>query len=213
MKKYLFLIYISILSCNKTFQLEEGDLLFQDLDSSPLCDAIELVTEGYNGANLSHLGLIVSVNGKLKVIEAIPPKVILTEINEFIDRSFDSEGNQKVIVGRLKSQYKGAIPNAINFAKKKLDVEYDVSFQINNGTYYCSELIYEAFNKNKIFELYPMSFKHPETEKTLQTWKEYYSDLNIEIPQDELGINPGIMSLSDKIEIIHFYGIPDGMKN
>ena len=42
--------------------------------------------------------------------------------------------------------------------------------------------------------------------------EEYYSDLKIEIPQNELGINPGIMSLSDKIEIIHFYGIPDGMK-
>ena len=56
------------------------------------------------------------------------------------------------------------------------------------------------------------SLLHPETKDTLETWKEYYSDLGVELPQTKLGINPGIMSLSEKIEIIHFYGIPDGMK-
>ena len=57
-----------------------------------------------------------------------------------------------------------------------------------------------------------MTFLDPETKDTLSTWKEYYSDLGVQIPQNKLGINPGIMSLSDKIEIIHFYGIPDEMK-
>ena len=56
-----------------------------------------------------------------------------------------------------------------------------------------------------------MTFLHPETKDTLSIWKEYYSDLKAEIPQNELGTNPGIMSLSDRIEIVHFYGIPDGM--
>ncbi len=57
-----------------------------------------------------------------------------------------------------------------------------------------------------------MTFLHPETKDTLLIWEEYYSDLKVEIPQNELGINPGIMSLSDKIEIVHFYGLPNGMK-
>jgi len=57
-----------------------------------------------------------------------------------------------------------------------------------------------------------MTFVHPETNDTLSIWKDYYSELGVEIPQNKLGINPGIMSLSEKIEIIHFYGIPDGMK-
>jgi hypothetical protein len=58
-----------------------------------------------------------------------------------------------------------------------------------------------------------MTFLHPVTKDTLQIWKDYYSDLDIKIPENELGINPGIMSLSDKIEIVHVYGIPTGMKD
>ncbi len=212
MKKYYYLLFISILSCNTNFQLEEGDLLFQDLDSSPLCDAIELVTPGYKGANFSHIGLVVFDNGKLKVLEAIPPKVILTEIDNFLNRSFDKDGNSKVIVARLENHYKSSIPAAINFTKERLGVRYDDVFLIDNNSYYCSELIYEAFEKDSIFRLQPMTFLHPETKDTLSIWKEYYSDLKVEIPQNKLGINPGIMSLSDKIEIVHFYGIPDGMK-
>jgi hypothetical protein len=54
--------------------LKEGDLLFQDLDSSPLCDAIELVTPGYNDANFSHIGLIVYKDKKTKGFRSDPSK-------------------------------------------------------------------------------------------------------------------------------------------
>ena len=57
-----------------------------------------------------------------------------------------------------------------------------------------------------------MTFLHPETKDTLSIWKEYYSSLKMKIPQNELGINPGIMSLSENIEIVHIYGTPDGMR-
>ena len=56
-----------------------------------------------------------------------------------------------------------------------------------------------------------MTFLHPKTNDTLSVWKDYYNNLNIEIPQNKLGINPGIMSLSKKIDIIHYYGYPDGL--
>ena len=219
MKNWFILFSCFCIACgnntNKedtTFQLEVGDILFQDLDSSPLCDAIELVTPGYNGANFSHIGLIVSDNDTLKVLESIPPKVILTKLDDFLNRSSDQNGEPKVIVGRLNDEYKNTIPKAIQFAKKQIGVDYDEVFILDNDKYYCSELIYEAFSKDSIFQLQPMTFLHPETKDTLETWKEYYSDLGVEIPQNKLGINPGIMSLSEKIEIIHFYGIPDGMK-
>ncbi len=219
MKNWFILFSCFCIACgnntNKedtTFQLEVGDILFQDLDSSPLCDAIELVTPGYNGANFSHIGLIVSDNDTLKVLESIPPKVILTKLDDFLNRSSDQNGEPKVIVGRLNDEYKNTIPKAIQFAKKQIGVDYDEVFILDNDKYYCSELIYEAFSKDSIFQLQPMTFLHPETKDTLETWKEYYSDLGVEIPQNKLGINPGIMSLSEKIEIIHFYGIPDGIK-
>ena len=212
MKKYIYLLFILHSSCASNFQLQEGDLLFQDLDSSPLCDAIELVTPGYNDANFSHIGFIVSDDGKLKVLEAIPPKVILTELEDFLSRSKDKDGNPKVIVGRLKKEYKNTIPKAVEFAYKKIGVDYDDVFLINNNSYYCSELLYEAFSKDSIFQLQAMTFLHPDSGDTLQTWKAYYAELGVKIPENELGINPGIMSLSKKIEIVHIYGIPDGMK-
>ena len=212
MKKYFYSLFAFLYSCTSNFQLQEGDLLFQDLDSSPLCDAIELVTPGYNFGNFSHIGFMVSDDGKLKVLEAIPPKVILTEIDNFLSRSKDKDRNPKVIVGRLKANFKNTIPSAIEFAKAQLETKYDDVFLMNNNRYYCSELLYEAFSKDSIFQLHPMTFLHPDSGETLQTWKDYYSELEIEIPQNELGINPGIMSLSEKIEIVHIYGIPDGMK-
>ena len=212
MKKYIYLLFILHSSCASNFQLQEGDLLFQDLDSSALCDAIELVTPGYNDANFSHIGFIVSDDGKLKVLEAIPPKVILTELEDFLSRSKDKDGNPKVIVGRLKKEYKKTIPKAVEFAHKKIGVDYDGLFLMNNNSYYCSELLYEAFSKDTIFQLQAMTFLHPDSGDTLQTWKAYYAELGVKIPENELGINPGIMSLSKKIEIVHIYGIPDGMK-
>ena len=213
MKKYFYLLFTILISCTKNFKLQEGDLLFQDLDSSPLCDAIELVTTGYNGANFSHIGLVVLDNDTLKVLEAIPPKVMITNLDDFINRSFDKNGNPKVIVGRLKKEFTNSISNAVSYSKSKLEITYDEVFLINNETYYCSELIFEAFEKDSIFQLKPMTFLHPKTKDTLKVWKEYYSDLNTNIPEGNPGINPGIMSLSNKIEMVHFYGIPDGLNN
>ena len=217
MKNYFFIIlFYSILfsSClpKQKFELQEGDLLFQDLDSSPLCDAIELVTPGYKDANFSHIGLLVLDNDTIKVLEAIPPKVVLTDIKSFFNRSYDTSGNSKIIAGRLKDEFQYTIKDAIIYAKSKIGIKYDEAFLMNNKSYYCSELIYEAFEKDSIFKLKPMTFLHPETNDTLTVWKNYYSKLGITIPQNEPGINPGIMSLSDKIEVINFYGIPNGMK-
>ncbi len=217
MKNHFFItLFCSILlsSClQKKIELQEGDLLFQDLDSSPLCDAIELVTPGYKDANFSHIGLVVLDNDTLKILEAIPPKVVLTDMKSFFSRSYDTEGKSKIIAGRLKDEFQYTIKNAIIYAKSKVGIEYDEAFIMNNNLYYCSELIFEAFEKDSIFKLKPMTFLHPETNDTLIVWKNYYSKLGLTIPQNEPGINPGTMSLSNKIEIIYSYGIPDGMKN
>jgi len=237
MKNWIILFSFFCIACgnnttkeNTEFPLEVGDLLFQDLDSSPLCDAIELVTPGYKNGNFSHIGIIIeggipfctnpdrrfeekyfyNLNEEFKVLEALPGGVQITSLDTFLMRSSDYNNNPKVIVGRLIK--KNTIPEAIQFCKKQIGVDYDKEFILDNNQYYCSELIYEAFLKDSIFKLQPMTFLHPETKDTLETWKNYYSNLGVEIPQNKLGINPGIMSLSDKIEIVHRYGFPDGMK-
>ena len=229
MKNWLFIFLLFQASCieetiEEHFKLEKGDLLFQDLDSSPLCDAIELVTSGYKKANLSHIGIVIELGDPLcinpdynyknhvRVLEAIPNKVKTTRLDSFLNRSFDSNNNPKVIVGRLKPEYQYTIENAVEFLKMNLGVDYDNTFIINNEAYYCSEIIYDAFKKDSIFKLKPMTFLHNETNDTLEIWKEYYTGLGEQIPHNELGINPGLISLSDKIDIVHIYGIPDEME-
>ena len=205
-------ILIVMSSYSNSFHLKEGDILFQDLDSSPLCEAIETVTPGFKNASLSHIGMIVSHNNELKVIEALPPEVVFTNIEDFLSRSLDCNNNPKVIVGRLKYKYSNIIPKAIKYAKNQVGTKYDDAFLMNNDLYYCSELIHDSFREDSIFQLRPMTFVNPKTNKTLEIWEKYYSDLGIDIPQNEPGINPGQISLSNKLDIIHFYGVPDGMK-
>jgi len=233
MKKSIIILSLLCIACsnhsnkeNTDFQLKIGDILFQDLDSSPLCDAIELVTPGYKEGNFSHIGIVSDVLPKnpfcfdgsynykenIRILEAIPDKVKTTRLDSFLNRSFDNNKNPKVIVGRLKPKYQYTITNAITFLKTKIGIRYDKEFILNNDSYYCSELIYEAFEKDSLFKLEPMTFLHPETQETLEGWRKYYSKIETQIPQNKLGINPGAMSISEKIEIIHIYGIPEGMK-
>ena len=224
MRKLYFIFFICFTSCNSSdnndFQLQIGDILFQDLDSSPLCDAIEIVTPGYNNNNFSHIGIIVELGDpncinpnyiyedNIRVLEAIPNKVTTTKLDSFLNRSIDSNEKPKVIVGRLKKRYQYSILDAVKFLKNKIGMEYDDYFIKDNNKYYCSELIYEAFEKDSVFRLYPMTFIDPITNNTMNLWQEYYNELETKIPEGEPGINPGIMSISENIKIVHKYGEP-----
>jgi len=224
MKKLYFIFFICFTSCNSSdnndFQLQIGDILFQDLDSSPLCDAIEIVTPGYNNNNFSHIGIIVELGDpncinpnyiyedNIRVLEAIPNKVTTSRLDSFLNRSIDSNKKPKVIVGRLKKRYQYSILDAVKFLKNKIGIEYDDYFIKDNNKYYCSELIYEAFEKDSVFRLYPMTFIDPITNNTMNLWQEYYNELETKIPEGEPGINPGIMSISENIKIVHKYGEP-----
>ena len=54
----------------------------------------------------------------------------------------------------------------------------------------------------------PMTFKIPDTDSTFSIWTTYYKNLNAVIPEGEPGLNPGSMSRSPFIEIVHEYGMP-----
>ena len=194
-----------------------GDLLFQDIDCGPMCDAIEQVTSGIDGARFSHIGLVVYKDNNIFVLESVSKGVILTPLNQFLERSSDSLGNPKVIVGRLKQQFSNIINPAVLAAEKYLCKPYDTVFSIINDSYYCSELIYLSFksaNGNKdFFKLSPMTFKTPGSEKYFKVWEDYFTQMNITIPEGEPGINPGGISRSDLLDIVYIYGSPDGYNN
>lgn len=190
MKKILFvffLLYIFQISCTK--DLKQGDLIFQNLDCGDFCEAIEAVTPDYKGEYYSHVGIVVEIDGKLKVFEAISKGVVLTEIDDFLKRTNFTD----VKVGRLKN-FKKFRGFSLEEIKKYQSKPYDSVFSISNDAYYCSELVYFLYKNtdNKpIFELKPMTFKKPGTNEIFDIWKEYFEKMNKEVPENEPGTNPG----------------------
>ncbi|MHC4488155.1 MAG: YiiX/YebB-like N1pC/P60 family cysteine hydrolase [Planctomycetota bacterium] len=216
----LLSISVAVFGCSRinfredgSFALQPGDLLFQDIDCGSLCDAIEKVTTGFQGANFSHVGVVARDDGgNLVVIEAVSSGVEVTPLQTFLDRSFDARGRPKVVVGHLKKPYRHLIPSVLKKALALKGKPYDKVFAIDNEAYYCSELIYEIFlranGNSPVFVLQPMTYKNPDTGETLAAWEEYFSELGVSIPEGQPGINPGGISRSPVLSIVYAYGTP-----
>lgn len=184
-------------------KLRNGDILFQDLDCGPLCEAIESVTKGYGGRHFSHLGLVSIIADSVFIIEAIGTQVQKTAIDKFVNRS-----EHEILLGRPKRKFSNIAKQSVVIAARKLSIPYDNAFLYNNGKYYCSELVYDVFkeaNTNKpVFALEPMTFKMPNSNKFFPVWVQYYKDLNLAIPEGEMGINPGGISRSKKLKMYRY---------
>lgn len=205
----------TLTSHDSKFVLQSGDLLFQDSDCGPFCDAIEKVTFGIHGSKFSHVGLVVpNKTGDFIVLEAITTGVVETPLDTFFTRSYDADHHSKVVVGRLKKEHQHLIPKAITFAQTKRGATYDEAFDITNDKYYCSELLYESFKHanqgEPIFQLQPMTYIDPDTEHIFPVWETYFKELQIPVPEGQPGLNPGGMSKSTYIDIVHVYGKPQG---
>ena len=166
-----------------------------------MCDAINAVTNGYNNNDFNHMGLVVkTAKNEYFVYEAIGNAVVKTPLKNFFAYT-----KNPVYVGTLKRKYVYLLSKAIPFCEEQLGVPYDDDFLYDNGKYYCSELIYDAFkfaNNNKpFFKLFPMTYKEPESDNFFPVWVEHFAKRGIEIPEGKPGCNPGGMSLDKKITL------------
>lgn len=204
-------IFFSILSFEQVFAqtLKNGDLIFQESRSDDrVGDAIKSVTKSTDNYNFTHVGIVYipHENDTIYVIEATPPNVQVVPLNDFLHKGVADGSIPISVVGRLKDEYQQYIPMAIDEALKLVGKEYDYGFDLSNDKYYCSELIYDIFlkanNGNPIFDLNIMTFKSKDSDETDQNWIRYFGEKNLSIPEGEMGINPGAMSLSNKISIL-----------
>ncbi|WP_321309373.1 YiiX/YebB-like N1pC/P60 family cysteine hydrolase [Marinifilum fragile] len=187
------------------FEFRKGDLIFQDLNSDSISEAIESVTGGEKKLNFSHVGMVdIDSKGKIYVLEAISKGVSLTSLDSFLIRS------NKVAIGRLNTKLDSRIDAAMTYGKSLLNFPYDNIYVMGDSSYYCSELIYEMFvntgDSTEVFQLNPMTFKDNQSGEYLPFWVEYYKNLGVEIPEGKLGLNPNGMFQSKNIEIV----LPNG---
>ena len=128
---------------NATYKPQQGDIIFHVSKSSQSA-AIKIGTL----SRYSHCGIIVIKNGKSYVLEA-ENGVELTPMSKWLKRGRMWDHYQ---VMRLKDEQKLSLPYS-------LGGKYDRAFRFNNGKYYCSELVWELYKKNKIFLCEPNQLK------------------------------------------------------
>ena len=111
-KTCLLLILSSLVfSCNdrqalKDFQIQQGDLLFQNTGSGEIDKAIKDVTSTSQATNYSHVGIAMNVDSTWYVLEAIPNAgVCQTPLKEFLDRNKNQFDKSKTVVARLDAYY------------------------------------------------------------------------------------------------------------
>ncbi len=198
MKKIFTFIFLSIICQIEGQPLQQGNFIFvssSTLDSD-FEQSIVAVTQGKESTpGFSHVGMIVIENGDTLVLEATPEDgVVLTNWDRFTEKNIDT----RFYMGVLKKKYLPLIPNALEKAKLLLGKKYDFAFDLNNDTYYCSELIYKIFEDTELcFPTPPMTFKKDGSDEFLPFWIEYYHKRNLPIPEGELGLNPTGMSRSN----------------
>lgn len=201
-----FLLY----SHGNDFKLRNGDLIFQESRSGGVSEAIKGVTGGIEGYHFTHVGMVyIDPHNTVYVIEATPPRVKITPLQEFLYPDVERKAPPHSVVGRLKARYRCCIPKAIKKGLSLVGKAYDEVYDLNNDSYYCSELIYfmllGANHGKPVFQLNKMTFKAAETDSILPMWQTYFEKRGVAVPEGEPGINPGAMSRSEVIYIVHHY--------
>lgn len=117
--------------------VREGDVIFQTSQSeqSPL---IKLATRSV----ITHCGVIVMKSGKPYVLETLRT-LQLTPLNKFIARG---KGGRYWLKRSEKENIKIKYDHY-------LGKPYDVAFRLDNNIYYCSELVYDIYEKQVGIEL------------------------------------------------------------
>lgn len=205
MKKIIpvFSLFFIILSC-KTYNtsiLENGDLLFVPAADSGLSGAINNVTQTEKKTSYDHVGIVKKEDHRLYVLHASPRGGSQKQkLHAFLKEQ--TKSGQKIDIYRLKSEFHSSIPKSVSEAENLIGKPYNFNYILDENSYYCSDFVQRAFRDNQIFQLEPMTFIDPKTNRTNVFWEKFYQDKNIKVPEGEPGCNPNGLANSDKIDKI-----------
>ena len=119
-------------------RLQTGDIVFQDTGGEQGA-AVQAATN----SNLTHCGIVFEQNKKLYVLEAVQPVQVVT-LDAFRKRS-------KIFVAkRLKNRTKltpAAVQKGLDWGQKQIGKDYDLLFQWDDETIYCSELVWKIYKE------------------------------------------------------------------
>lgn len=185
-----------------------GDLLFTQIGAGD--NAISAVTEGYRGARVNHVGIILINNKGTFVLEAFPPEVRVTQVDVHLKRSQDVQMKPRYICARLNEPYTELIAPAVEYGLSRRNIPYDELYLTDASALYCSELVVDMFRYANADEVFfpekPMTFRSPFTGEILPAWTAYYRHFGMEVPDGEPGSNPGDISKDSRLTIIEVAG-------
>lgn len=188
--------------------METGDLIFSFIGHPR--NAISDVTEGFRGARVNHMGVIIGTPRGMYVLEAYPPEVKLTNIRMFLTHSKFRNSGPRYMLGRIYDEDSHLIARAIEYGLEQRNVPYDHLYLTDEDALYCSELVVDMFRHANdgvsYFPETPMSFRDTETGELHETWISYYRRFGMEVPENEPGSNPGEISTDRRVEIYDVVG-------
>lgn len=194
------------------YRPQVGDILLQDIDGPRMCEAIERLQPGKDGMRFSHAAFICRLagDGTPWILET-GAKVQETPLPAFLDHAMGADGKSRTVVARLQPEYRKIIPEAVKRGQDLLGQPYDGEFVHDNGKWYCSELVQEAFRDTEgrfLFPDAPMTWQSDDP-WVAQFWQLYFERIvGHPAPEGAPGTSPGRISASDKVELIFPWGRP-----
>lgn len=193
-------------SCRPRTQTETlltGDLIFVAEESGPsdpdsMGGAIAAATSSYAAGSLERVHVAIAEvcgNGVWVIDATVRHGVDRHPIDTLYEDFRRKDGSLPVFeVRRLRDR--SHVDGYIRNAKEKLGLPYDLLFLPDNGAYYCSELVYDAYKS--VFEAVPMNFLAPDGSMPAY-WTELFGRLGTEVPQGVTGTNPQQLSASEAL--------------
>jgi uncharacterized protein YycO len=188
------LLILTVTAASAAEPLQEGDIIFQTSRSSQSL-AIQQATK----SPYSHMGVVLSKDGKLMVFEA-SATVRYTPLQAWIARGDGGRYVVKRLQGGLTAAQKGALRA---FAGPYEGKPYDLTFEWSDSRIYCSELVWKMYKRALGVEVGALQ-KLKEFDLTSKAVRAKMQErYGTKIPLEETVISPASMFGAKNLETVH----------